>query len=140
MKYDPEKYREKREKVLGIKKRGIEFSTLAVIISFVIITGLAVAIAPRLISYITGRHLNDAIFRVSQGSLIKDELIAELEKLKGVTAVSQDMDNSRLVVTFDRRETQGAELTAFFERNNQPMILLNELPHGHQRIMKEEGE
>ena len=33
MSYDPEKYREKREKVLGIKKRGLGFGTIAMIVS-----------------------------------------------------------------------------------------------------------
>ncbi len=37
MPYDPEKYREKREKVLGIKKRGLGFGAVAMIVSLVII-------------------------------------------------------------------------------------------------------
>jgi hypothetical protein len=131
MKYDPEKYREKREKVSGVKKRGISFFTLAIIISSVIITGLSLTIAPKLIFYIAGRHLDDAIFRVSQENMISQNLIAEIERLKGVQSVKQDMDSFRLVITFDRRETQGAELAAFFEKKNQSMILLNEHPHGH---------
>jgi|SaaInl8_200m_RNA_FD_contig_31_2845971_length_852_multi_4_in_0_out_0_2 hypothetical protein len=140
MAYNPEKYREKREKVLGIKKRGIEFSTLAVIISFVIIAGLAAATAPQVITYISSRYLDDAIFRPDKGRLISDELISEIESLKGVRAVNQDIGSSRLIITFDRRATKGAELAAFFERNNQHMTLLNEVPHDHKRIMTKKGE
>ncbi|MBT3388533.1 MAG: hypothetical protein HN417_11415, partial [Desulfobacula sp.] len=41
MAYDPEKYREKREKVLGIRKRGMGFGTIAMVVSLVIIVGLS---------------------------------------------------------------------------------------------------
>ena len=33
MSYDLEKYRDKREKVLGVKKRGINFATIAATVS-----------------------------------------------------------------------------------------------------------
>ena len=39
MVYDPEKYREKREKVLGIKKRGLSFGTLASLVVGIIVLG-----------------------------------------------------------------------------------------------------
>ncbi len=48
MAYDPEKYREKREKVLGIKKRGFGFGIIAMIVSVVIILGLSVVTVPQL--------------------------------------------------------------------------------------------
>ena len=51
MAYDLEKYREKREKVLGVKKRGISFGTLATIVSLLIILGLGVVVVPKSIAY-----------------------------------------------------------------------------------------
>jgi len=64
MAYDPEKYREKREKVLGIKKRGIGFGTLATIVSIVIVVGLCIVTVPQAVSYISARNLDDAIFKL----------------------------------------------------------------------------
>ena len=46
MAYNLEKYRGKREKVLGVKKRGISFGALASIVSLVIILGMGVVVVP----------------------------------------------------------------------------------------------
>ena len=47
MAYDLEKYRKKREKVLGVRKRGLSFSVVAAIVSIVIVTGLGAVVVPR---------------------------------------------------------------------------------------------
>ncbi len=41
MVWDPEKYREKREKVLGVRKRGVSFGSLTIIVSCVILLSMA---------------------------------------------------------------------------------------------------
>jgi len=57
MAYNFEKYREKREKVLGVKKRGVSFGTLAAVISMIIILGLGVVVVPKSIAYFGRRKL-----------------------------------------------------------------------------------
>ena len=46
MSYDLDKYRDKREKVLGVRKRGVSFGTLAAIVSLCIVVGLAFLVIP----------------------------------------------------------------------------------------------
>ena len=47
MAYDLEKYRDKREKVLGVKKKGISFGVWAAVVSAIIIVGLVSMVAPK---------------------------------------------------------------------------------------------
>ncbi len=63
MTWDPEKYREKREKVLGVKKRGLSFGTLTIAVSCIILAGLVFLFLPGPLSYLKTRHLDDAIFK-----------------------------------------------------------------------------
>ncbi len=139
MGYDPDKYREKREKVLGIKKRGIGFGTLAGGVAIIIIAGLSVVTVPQAISYMSNRHLDDAIFKLdSQAPNVVLENIAVAE---GVKAVKKNKAGLRLVVTFDRRKINLSSIRTRFEHHDVPVTLLNQVNHlQHMAVMKKEEE
>ncbi|OGR26405.1 MAG: hypothetical protein A2277_02430 [Desulfobacterales bacterium RIFOXYA12_FULL_46_15] len=141
MVYDPEKYREKREKVLGIKKRGIGFGTLAVIVSLVVITGLSIATVPQAVSYISTRNLDDAIFKLESGTSWPDSIIPEMTVVEGVKAAVKDKNDTRLVVTYDRRKATVYSIKAYFDQKGLDAVLLNEVNHRqHLTISKAEEE
>jgi len=130
MAYDLEKYRDKREKVLGVKKRGLNFGTLAAIISLIIILGLGVVIVPKSVAFFNTRHLDDAIYKMRTG-LWTQETIPGILNLAGVKDVVRDNNGSRIVVTFDRTVTDPAKLTAYFEQKGLQTIMLTRV--GHQQ-------
>lgn len=141
MVYDPEKYREKREKVLGIRKRGLGFGTIAVIVSLVIIVGLSIVTIPQAISYMATRHLDDAIFKLESDSTWPESVITGINTIQGVKNTVKDKHDKRLVVTYDRRQVKLSSITALFVRNNLNVTLLNQVNHRqHQNTLKKEEE
>lgn len=141
MTYDPEKYRAKREKVLGIKKRGLSFGAIASIVSAVIIMGLSLVTIPQAISYMTTRNLDDAIYKLDAGKTWSDAVIADIATIEGVKAAIKDKHDTRLVITFDRRTVQLARFKAIFSKNNLDTTLLNQVNHRQrQATLKEEEE
>ena len=141
MAYDPEKYREKREKVLGIRKRGLGFGTIAVIVSLVIIVGLSVVTVPQAISYMATRHLDDAIFKLESDSTWPESVITGINTIQGVKNTVTDKHTTRLVVTYDRRLVNLSKITAKFDQHNLNVTLLNQVNHRqHQNTMKKEEE
>lgn len=139
MVYNPEKYKEKREKVLGIKKRGISFGTIAVIVSLMIISGLSIAIIPNIFSYMAARHLDDAIFKIESDSTLSKDVVVNLKTIDGVKNVVNDKNSTRLVITFDRRIITLSSIKISLEQYDIFATLLNRVNHlQHQRIMKEE--
>jgi len=141
MLYDPEKYREKREKVLGIKKRGLSFSTVASIIAGLIIFGIGFVTVPSAVSYITTRNLDDVIYKLDKDMIWKDAVVIKIEAVKGVAFLKKDKHDTRLVITFDRREADLSDFTAVFSKNNLKATLLNRVNHRQrQTTLKEEAE
>lgn len=141
MAYDPEKYREKREKVLGIKKRGIGFGTLAMIVSLVIIAGLGIITVPQAVSYMATRNLDDAIFKLESGASWPDPVIPEMTVVEGVKAAVKDKNDTRLVVTYDRRKATVYSIKAYLDQKGLDAVLLNEVNHRqHRTISKAEEE
>ena len=141
MLYDPEKYREKREKVLGIKKRGLSFSTIASIIAGLIIFGIGFVTVPSAVSYITTRNLDDVIYKLDKDMTWKDAVVIKIEAVKGVAFLKKDKHDTRLVITFDRREADLSDFTAVFSKNNLKATLLNRVNHRQrQTTLKEEEE
>ena len=139
--YDPEKYREKREKVLGLKKRGIGFGTLAVIVSVLVVTGLGAVTVPQAISYMSTRNLEDAIFKLESGSSWPKTAISELASMEGVKQIVQDKNGSRLVVTYDHRKVKTGVVIESFVRQDLKVTLLNEVNHRrHRATLKNEEE
>ncbi|MDD9304010.1 MAG: hypothetical protein HUK40_17350 [Desulfobacter sp.] len=141
MAWDPERYREKREKVLGIQKRGVSFGSLTAIISMVILLGMASLSVPGAVSYIQTRHLDDAIYRLKENTAWPKPLVAEVQQLKGVRQIFLDTHDTRLVVTFDRRHTSVPVFSTFFKKKNLKAALLNQVSH-RQRMntLKQEKE
>lgn len=141
MTWDPEKYREKRERVLGIRKRGLSFGSLALLVSLVILLGFAFVSVPGAVSYMKTRHLDDAIYKLSDDRAWPPDLVAAVKSQGGVADAVRDTHGSRLVVTFDRRHTDPGQLSAMFRRNNIEAALLNRVSHRqHQAVMASEKE
>ena len=140
MAYDSEKYRDKREKVLGIRKRGLSFGSIASIVVGVIIFGLSFVAVPKAVSYITTRNLDDAIYKLD-GATFKDAIIKEIESIEGVAFVNKDTHDTRLVVTFDRRVVNLSKFVIVFQKNKLTTILLNRINHRQrQSTLKEEED
>jgi hypothetical protein len=133
MAYNMEKYRDKREKVLGMKKRGIGFGTFALLISAGIMVGLSLVVIPKSISYLRDRELDDAIYRIGKNLNWPKESIGRLRDQPGVKMVMTDVDDKRIVVTFNRTRTNTERLSSFFIQENLQTILLNKVNH-RQRL------
>src|SRR5210317_1314843 len=125
MAYDLNKYREKREKVLGVKKRGLSFGTIAAIVSLVIILGLGVVVVPKSIAYFNTRHLDDAIYKLQTIESWPHEIIEGIRELAGVKNIEIDKDSSRIVVTFDKSIADTKDFNSYFKTKEIEAIMLN---------------
>lgn len=141
MGYDLEKYREKREKVLGVKKRGISFGTLAMIVSMTIVVGLGFVVIPKSVAYFHARHLDDAIFKLKNGTTWSQNIIHSTRALGGIKDVVADANGSRIVVTYNRSLTDTKKIASHFRQNKLTAVLLNKVSHTQRKhIMKKEAE
>ena len=141
MTYDFEKYRDKREKVLGVKKRGVSFGTLAAVISLIIILGLGIVVVPKSIAYFNTRHLDDAIYKLQNTGESHQELITAIGQLAGVKNIETDANSSRIVVTFDKSITGINDFNAFFKSKGVTAILLNQVSHTQRlHTLKQEAK
>ena len=139
MAYDLEKYRDKREKVLGVKKKGISFGTWAATVSAIIIVGLITMVAPKSIAYFSTRNLDDVIYKLSGERAWPQDVIHGIATLDGVKSAIADKQGARLVVTFDRSITGVENMSVFFKERGYQVVLLNRVSH-HQRIQTEQEE
>jgi hypothetical protein len=141
MAYNFEKYREKREKVLGVKRRGVSFGTLATTVSLVIILGLGIVVVPKSIAYFNTRHLDDAIYKIKNAESLPQEAITSIQQLAGVKNVETDANSSRIVITFDKSITSTPDINAFFKQKDIPIVLLNQVSHAdRQKILEKEAK
>jgi len=141
MAYNLEKYREKREKVLGVKKRGISFGSLASIVSLVIILGMGVVVVPKSIAYFNTRHLDDAIYKLQGSDTWPQDIITSLKGINGVREVVADSHDTRIVVTFDKSVTETKDFAAFFKQKKVKTILLNRVSHSQRlETLKKEAK
>lgn len=141
MPYDLEKYRDKREKVLGVRKRGVSFGTVAMLVSLAIVIGLASVVVPKSIIALQARHLDDAIFKTPEGSGPLTEILAEMRQLDGVKDVALDANGHRIIVTFHRSQTNAAHIASFFMMKGLHVVLLNTVDHGHRlHTLKKEAQ
>lgn len=141
MAWNPEKYRDKREKVLGIRRRGVSFSTLAALFSGLIVAGFAVVFVPGAVSYMKTRHLDDAIYKLEEKQVWPQAIVEELSSLSGVMTVETDNGGLRLVVTYDRRHTDSEVISAHFAGKGMNASLLNHIHHRqHQHTLETEKE
>lgn len=141
MAWDPEKYREKRKKVLGIKNRGISFGRLAALVSLAVLLGAAGVIVPNAVSFIKTRHWDDVIYRLPGDAAWPEKMLKTLRRTHGVTHLAIDTYGTRLVVTFDRRSAGPEKFQSLFLRNDLAPALLNRVNHRqHQATLANEKE
>ena len=141
MAYDREKYRTKREKVLGIKKRGMSFGVIAAIVSICIIAAFGFVVLPRTMAYIAERNLDDAIFRLEKSALWPNEIVTGILEFEGVAKAVTDKGEKRLIITFDRNEVDIGKFASFFAQKGFKSTLLNRVNHRQRAtILKEEKE
>ncbi len=140
MAYDPEKYRDKREKVLGIRKRSLSFQTMAIIVSLAIITGLGIVAVPEAITYIATRNLDDAIYKLDGDRSWPKTIIPDVQGINGVETAATDKHETRLVITFDRTVVETGAFLTLFKQNGLEPALLNRVSHRQRLIILEEEE
>ena len=129
MAYDLEKYRDKREKVLGVRKRGLSFAMLATLVSAAIILGLGLLVIPQSIAYLQARNFEDVVYKTSDDSSWPAPVVAEAESLEGIREITIGSDGKRLVITYDSRKTDEKRLSAFLENKGVTPVLLNRINH-----------
>jgi len=140
MAYDLDKYRDKRERVLGVRKRGLGFGTVVAGVAFFILLGLGWVVVPRAVLFLQNRQLEDAIYKLSGAPAELGFALGELEKQRGVRAVTLDGNGARAVVTFNREILDAARISAYLERHGIQAALLNEIGHEHRmHLMKKEA-
>ncbi len=142
MTYDQEKYRIKREKVLGVKRKsGLSFSTISIIISTIIILGLGISIIPNTVDYMVTRNLDDVIYKLNTQGKWPDEILDSVSEIKGVEKTKVDKDSTRLVITFDRSVVNTDRFSSLFRNQRIKTIQLNRVSH-RQRVadLREEAK
>ncbi|UCE94445.1 MAG: hypothetical protein JSV73_03975 [Flavobacteriaceae bacterium] len=141
MTYDLEKHLNKREKVLGVKNRGISFAALAAIVSLILILGLGVVVIPKSITYLSSRNLDDAVYKLQDAETWSHIIISDIKNLKGVKKVSGDSNGTRIVVTFDRTHTDIKSITAYLTQKELKPVLLNRVSHSQRlKTLKKEAK
>lgn len=126
MTWNPERYREKRERVLaGNQKQGSGLvKGLVGAVMGVVALGLVMG-APAVWESVSFRHLDDVILRVDAAAHTASLLPAG----GGIRRVAEDQGGSRLVVTFDRRETSAKRIMETLRTAGIDCFLLNTMPH-----------
>ena len=141
MGYDFNKYRDKREKVLGVKRRGLSFGVLATIVSVTIVFGLGIFVVPKSIAYFNTRNLDDAIYKMSDSSAWHQDITLAVDALEGVRQVITDNNETRLVITYNRLKTDTKTIEHFFKNKGLKVDLLNKMDHRQrQSILEKEAE
>lgn len=139
MAYNPEKFREKREKVLGVRKRGISLGLLTIIVSSLILIGFGVVVIPKSIAWWNDRNLEDAIFKLKEGGPWPGEVVSAAGLQPGVKKAVTDKNKTRLVITFDRTIFDARKITPLFEKNGLNAVLLNRIDHSqHMRDIQKD--
>ena len=138
MAYDIEKYRKKREKVLGIKKRQMSFGVISAIVSICIMAAMGFVVLPSTIAYIAERNLDDAIYRLERSGQWPHEIITEILEVEGVVETVTDKEGKRLIITFDRKEVDVVRFSSFFAKKGLKPTLLNRVNHRQRVTVLEE--
>lgn len=85
------------------------------------------------------RNLEDAIFKLESGSSWPEPVLDQVSTVDGVKEVVRDKNDTRLVVTYDRRKTAVETIQAVFDQNDLKTTLLNEVNHRqHQTTLSNE--
>jgi hypothetical protein len=133
MAYNPEKYREKREKVLGVRNRGLSFGLLAIIVASLILAGFGAVVIPKSVAWWNDRNLEDAIFKLKDGGAWPAEVVTLAGFEPGVKKAVTDKGATRLVITFDKTVFDARKMNSLFEINRINAVLLNRIDHSQHR-------
>ena len=137
MSYDFEKYRNKREKVLGVRQRGLSFGAVSALISLVIVLGLGGVAVPKTVAYFSTRNLDDAIYKLADAGAWDQKVVSEIDAQPGVRMASTDNHDTRLVITFNRHESGPEKFKVVFGRMNIEAELLNQMDHRQRKVILE---
>jgi hypothetical protein len=141
MAYDFEKYRDKREKVLGVRQRGLSFGAVAALVAAVIVLGLGGVAVPKTVTYFTTRNLDDAIYKLADSTAWDQKIVNKIDDLAGVRTAVTDNHDKRLVVTFNRNETGPGKFKTVFRKAGVEAELLNRMGYRQRMsILKKEAE
>ena len=132
MSYDHEKYRMKREKVLGVRKRGLSFTSVVLTVALTFVIGMGFVVVPRSIAYFNARNLDDAIYKLSGNGSLSPDLLGTLRGIDGIEAARLDRNGQRLVVTFNRLKIDTDNISALLKADGLRTILLNRVGHSVQ--------
>ena len=135
MAYDFEKYRSKREKVLGVRKRGVSFGTMAALVAAFIVIGLGGVAVPKTVAYFSTRKLDDAIYKLADSSKWDQKVVSEIDDLPGVRSALTDNHDTRLLITFDRNESGPEKFKVVFGNEGLDAELLNRMDHRQRQVI-----
>jgi hypothetical protein len=130
--YDFDKYRCKREKVLGVKRRTISFAQLTVIFTLVFFISAGAVILPKAVSFFSNRNLDDVIFRLENKASLTGHSLESVMALPGVTHVHQDGKKKRIIITYNRQQIQVEKISKALKNAGQDVVLLNTVGHSQR--------
>ncbi len=141
MAYDLEKYRTKREKVLGVKKRGISFGQLTAGFTLLIFMAVGFVVIPQAIAFFSTRNLDDVIYRLNDDRVWSEGTLQSVRSLKGVESVHEESGKKRVIITFNRNLLQPEQISKALEKHGQEVVLLNVVGHSQRlKILAEEAK
>ncbi len=141
MTYDLEKYRSKREKVLGVRKRGVSFAQLTAVFTLGIFMAIGVVIIPQAIAYFSNRNLDDVIYRLQDDTAWSSQTLSAVRALPGIDSMHEESASKRVVITFNRNEITSEQITKTLAKHGQEIVLLNVVGHSQRlQILAEEAK
>jgi hypothetical protein len=141
MGYDLEKYRIKREKVLGVKRRGITFARLAALFTIGIFLMVGLAVLPQAIAYMKNRNLDDVIYKIEGNGTWWESNGKGVTLQQGVEGVQFEKEKNRVIITFNRELTTPEKLEKFIKKHGQEVVMLNVIGHSQRlKIVAEEAK
>ncbi len=141
MGYDIEKYRLKREKVLGVKKRGMPFASMAVLFTLGIFITVGWVVLPQAIAYIKNRNLDDVIFRVEGSTPWNEQSVVAMTSQEGVEDIKIETENNRVIITLNREVIGPEEIKQILKKHGKDGVLLNVIGHSQRlKIVAEEAK
>ncbi|MCP4159488.1 MAG: hypothetical protein GY760_05410 [Deltaproteobacteria bacterium] len=141
MSYDLEKYRDKREKVLGVKRRGLSFQLIVGVFAFLIIFSTGFIFIPDAVSHFRSRNLDDAIYKLEKTKPWESRIVESVKLERGVKNVEISAHGMRLTLTFNREKYSLDQFESIVKREGFFPILLNRMDHNRRmNILDEEKE
>lgn len=131
--YDLDKYCVKREKVMGVRRRGISFGIIATLVSCAILLGIGGLVLPKAVAYFSDRNLADAIYKLPETGSLPEPSQGAVASMHGVINVKTETDNRRVIVTFDTSLTSVEKITGQFVEDRLAVVLLNNVGHSERR-------